>query len=111
MSRRALGLGVAAGCASRLLAVLGAWFAAPRLSPIVVTCQISGAPCMGEDRGHGVDLGNGGWRARCVALRLGVTQEPELPEADLGVVRLDRRESTPRGGPTGVVPREPLERP
>ena len=37
--------------------------------------------------------------------------EPELPEADLGVVRLDRREATPRGGPSGVVPREPLERP
>jgi hypothetical protein len=40
-SRRALGLGVAAGCTFALLTVLGAWFAAPRLSPILITSQIS----------------------------------------------------------------------
>ena len=68
------------------------------------------APCMGEDRGHGVDLGNGGWRSRCVALGSAL-RRARVPEADLGVIRLDRRESTPRGGPTGVIPRESLERP
>jgi hypothetical protein len=41
VSRRAVGLGVAAGCTFALLAVLGAWFAAPRLSPILITSQIS----------------------------------------------------------------------
>ena len=41
VSRRALGLGVAAGCTFALLTVLGAWFAAPRFSPILVTSQIS----------------------------------------------------------------------
>lgn len=41
VGRRALGLGVAAGFTFALLAVLGAWFAAPRLSPIVIPSQIS----------------------------------------------------------------------
>lgn len=41
VSRRALGLGVAAGCTFALLTVIGAWFAALRLSPIVVPGQIS----------------------------------------------------------------------
>jgi hypothetical protein len=39
--RRAVGLGIAAGFAFALLTVLGAWFAAPRLSPLVVPIQIS----------------------------------------------------------------------
>jgi hypothetical protein len=41
VGRRALGLGVAAGLAFALLTVLGAWFAAPRLSPIIVPSEIS----------------------------------------------------------------------
>ena len=40
-SRRTIGLGVAAGLAFALLSVLGAWFAAPHLSPVVVPIQLS----------------------------------------------------------------------
>jgi hypothetical protein len=40
-ARRVLWLGVAAGSTFALLVVLGAWFAAPRLSPVVVPVQIS----------------------------------------------------------------------
>jgi len=41
VGRRALVLGVAAGVTFASLTVIGAWFAAPRLSPIVVPIQIS----------------------------------------------------------------------
>ena len=39
--RRALGVGAAAGSAFATLVVLGAWFAAPSLTPIVVPVQVS----------------------------------------------------------------------
>ena len=43
-SRRAIGVGVAAGVGFAMLVVLGAWFAAPVLTPIVVPVQVSVRP-------------------------------------------------------------------
>ena len=69
-----------------------------------------GAPRMAANRGHGAVLGSGGWRARGVAGRSAL-RRTRASEADLGVVRLHGCEAMPRGDPSGVVPREPLERP
>ncbi len=76
--RRALGVGAAAGSAFATLVVLGAWFAAPLLTPIVVPVQISLHPAWVATAATALIWGAvggtfGGW----LAARRYV--EPELP--------------------------------
>ena len=76
--RRALGLGLAAGSMFALLVVIGAWFAAPVLTPIVVPVQISINPAWSSTAITALIWGAGGGAlgAWLAARRYA---EPELP--------------------------------
>ncbi|HUF59625.1 MAG TPA: hypothetical protein VMR89_09125 [Actinomycetota bacterium] len=76
--RRALGLGLAAGSVFALLVVIGAWFAAPVLTPIVVPVQISINPAWSSTAITALIWGAGGgvFGAWLAARRYA---EPELP--------------------------------
>ncbi|MDQ5841036.1 MAG: hypothetical protein M3537_07810, partial [Chloroflexota bacterium] len=73
-----VGLGVAAGLTFAVLAVLGAWFAAPQLSPIVVPVQISVHPAWMHTATTAMIWGavGGAFGAWFAARRY---EEPELP--------------------------------
>ena len=76
--RRAIGIGVTAGSAFALLVVLGAWFAGPVLTPIVVPAQISVHPRWTSTAITALIWGmaGGGLGAWLAARRY---EEPELP--------------------------------
>jgi hypothetical protein len=78
VGRRALGLGAAAGFTFAVLTVLGAWFAAPRLSPIVIPSQISVHPAWARTAVAALIWGTGGGALGAWLAARGYG-DPELP--------------------------------
>ena len=105
---RAAGVGAAAGFVFASLVVVGGWFAALRFSSVLLPGRLVCAPGMGRDRPGRAGLGRGRRRVGRVA-RGARLRGAGAPDADLGVVRLDRREATPGSRPPIVVARETLQ--